>query len=228
MGVLLLRIVGPQQSWGLQSTSFERATGLEPTKSGVIGMLCAALGRDRSQEVDDLAALRMSVRCDRPGVLECDFTTARNVYKASGDGVRDAVLHKWYLADAAFLVALEGSDLQLLGQLHTALYDPHWPLCLGRKAYPPSQPVYIDGGLLADSTAEHALQEWPLLRRLAQEQEFVRVISDDPHGPIQRMDLPAAPLATRIFAPRWLSARYLSADALKPPTDDDAGGDEEE
>ena len=59
MPTLLLRLVGPMQSWGTTSRFDERDTQLEPSKSGVLGLICAALGRDRSEPVEDLAALRM-------------------------------------------------------------------------------------------------------------------------------------------------------------------------
>ena len=47
MPVLLMRLAGPMQSWGTQSRFLHRDTGREPSKSGVIGVLCAALGRPR-------------------------------------------------------------------------------------------------------------------------------------------------------------------------------------
>ena len=59
MATLLLRLQGPMQSWGTTSRFDERDTQLEPSKSGVLGLLCAALGRNRSEPVQDLAALRM-------------------------------------------------------------------------------------------------------------------------------------------------------------------------
>ena len=46
------------QSWGVQSHFPERDSGREPSKSGVIGLLCAALGRPRTVSIADLAALR--------------------------------------------------------------------------------------------------------------------------------------------------------------------------
>src|SRR5437016_606458 len=90
MATLLLRLAGPMQSWGTRSRFDDRDTERFPSKSGVIGLLCAALGRPRAASVDDLAALRMGVRADRPGVLSTDFHTAgggpgaMGVAKASG------------------------------------------------------------------------------------------------------------------------------------------------
>ncbi|MCA9878634.1 MAG: CRISPR-associated protein Cas5, partial [Thermomicrobiales bacterium] len=37
MHTVLLRLAGPMQSWGTQSRFLERDTGMEPSKSGVLG-----------------------------------------------------------------------------------------------------------------------------------------------------------------------------------------------
>ena len=47
MTTLLLRCIGPLQSWDTQSRFDVRTTGREPSKSGIIGLICAALGRPR-------------------------------------------------------------------------------------------------------------------------------------------------------------------------------------
>ena len=62
MPTLLLQCVGPLQAWDTQSNFGVRTTGREPSKSGITGLLCAALGRARTEPVADLAALRMGVR----------------------------------------------------------------------------------------------------------------------------------------------------------------------
>ena len=49
MPTLLLRLVGPMQSWGTASRFDQRDTGKEPSKSGVVGLLAAAAGIDRGQ-----------------------------------------------------------------------------------------------------------------------------------------------------------------------------------
>src|SRR5687768_1134758 len=76
MSTLLLRLAGPLQSWGYRSRFSDRDTGLEPTKSGVIGLLCCALGQRRSADPEALAALKMHIRADREGTLLKDFHTA--------------------------------------------------------------------------------------------------------------------------------------------------------
>jgi CRISPR system Cascade subunit CasD len=142
---LLLRLAGPMQSWGTQSRFSIRDTGLEPSKSGVFGLLCAALGAARNDD-ETLRRLReslvMGVRVDREGVMKKDFHTAKDVAKASGSGTKDTeISDRWYLADADFLVALESEDEALLLALTQALLKPVWQIFLGRKSFVPSLPV---------------------------------------------------------------------------------------
>jgi CRISPR system Cascade subunit CasD len=142
MSVLLLRLAGPMQSWGTRSRFSNRDTGLEPSRSGVIGLLCAALGRPRAEPLDDFLPLRMAVRVDREGRLMRDYHTAQDVRRADPTkGTQDTVLsERFYLADAEFLIGLEG-DSTFLTRLEEALRRPVWPLFLGRKAFVPSLPI---------------------------------------------------------------------------------------
>jgi CRISPR system Cascade subunit CasD len=142
MSVLLMRLAGPMQSWGTRSRFAHRDTGLEPSRSGVIGLLCAALGRPREEPLDDFVPLRMAVRVDREGRLMRDYHTAQDVRRAdSTKGTQDTVLsERFYLADADFLVGLEG-ERPFLERLDAALRRPTWPLFLGRKAFTPSLPL---------------------------------------------------------------------------------------
>src|SRR5271163_4872663 len=93
MSVLLLRLAGPMQSWGTRSRFSNRDTGLEPSKSGVVGLLCAALGWSRDTETFTITGTRytleqlarqlvMAVRVDREGRLMRDYHTAQDVRRA--------------------------------------------------------------------------------------------------------------------------------------------------
>lgn len=150
------------QSWGTDSRFDIRFSAKEPSKSGVIGLLCAALGKPREERpgdgfpaLEELAALRMGVRVDRPGTLRVDYQTgggthrageSYGVVRASGARGETVQSRRYYLADADFLVALEGED-RLLRRLDVGLRRPVWSLCLGRKAFVPGEPVWLhDGG----------------------------------------------------------------------------------
>ena len=137
MAVLVLRFSGPMQAWGDSSRFTRRLTRHEPTKSGVVGLLAAALGRSREESVDDLAQLELAVRVDQPGKIIRDFQTER-----LEDGKALPLSHRFYLSDAKFLVAL-GGPLEFLLELKDALLAPRWPLFLGRRSCPPDAPVFV-------------------------------------------------------------------------------------
>src|ERR1700676_2698584 len=76
---VFLRLEGPLQAWGVTSRFAVRDTADVPTKSGVVGLICAALGLRRAAangRLKELAALRMGVRIDRPGTRFGDYHTA--------------------------------------------------------------------------------------------------------------------------------------------------------
>ncbi|WP_405902128.1 type I-E CRISPR-associated protein Cas5/CasD [Streptomyces sp. NBC_00656] len=166
---LLLRLAGPLQSWGTHSNYMRRDTARFPTRSGVVGMLAAGLGREREAPLDDLTALSMTVRVDRPGVVLSDFHTVGGGLPADEkvitvDGKRRSeakgtlVSKRQYLADAAFTLALTSADEELLHLCAAALRDPHWPLFLGRRSCPPEGPVLL--GTVKDPL--HHLVRMPL------------------------------------------------------------------
>lgn len=212
MAVLLLRLTGPLQSWGTTSRFDERDTGLEPSKSGVLGLLCAALGRDRMEPVDDLCALKMGVRVDREGIPLRDYQTATGAVKAKGEVKLDetVVSPRHYLSDAAFLVGLEG-DASLLESLQSALKAPVWPLALGRKACVPSSPIWLSDGLRTDSLRD-VLITYPRIatpQHMDRDQPLRLVIEDAREGSV-RFDQPTAPFSERSFGPRFIKTEVCN------------------
>lgn len=205
MPTLLLKLIAPMQSWGVQSHFTHRDTGFEPSKSGVLGLICAALGRDRAEPIGDLAALKLGVRVDRQGVVLKDYHTAGKggFMRATGAIERKGTIlsDRFYLADAAFLVGLEGkeSDRELLQRIQHHLRHPVWTLFLGRKAFPPSEPLWIpdtDDKTQPDGIRELSLHDalvngYPRLRPSNRDQELrVRLVLEDQHGDIVRPDQP--------------------------------------
>lgn len=222
MRTLLLRLVGPMQSWGGQSRFVERDTGLEPTKSGVLGLVCAAMGVPRTDDATlaQLGALWMGVRVDREGVVCRDYQTVGGgewpgrkqygVIKADGAAPDTVVSTRYYLSDAAFLVALGGAR-DWLERVQAALRSPIWPLFLGRKAFPPSEPVWLPEGVLEIGPIE-ALSSFRLIaepRRGTREDEVglrLRAVIECNRTEGQpRMDQPIS------FAPdrRRFTVRYV-------------------
>ncbi|GAA1074389.1 type I-E CRISPR-associated protein Cas5/CasD [Nocardiopsis metallicus] len=137
---LPLLLAGPLQAWGSASRFARRSTENAPTKSGVIGLLAAALGRDRTADLTDLVALRFGVRVDQPGTRVRDYQTAHHMVT----GASMPVSERFYLSDAVFVAAVEG-DPELIGRLHDAVRAPAFLPYLGRRSCPPSRPVDLGG-----------------------------------------------------------------------------------
>lgn len=220
MPTLLLRLVGPMQSWGTTSRFDQRDTGKEPSKSGVIGLLAAALGIDRENwtDLEPLTRLTMGVRHDRQGVPKRDYQTAGcargdTIIKADGKPSRDGVVsHRFYLADAAFLVGLEDDDRTLLDKAHAALRNPVWSLALGRKSYVPSEPVWIEDAV-QDAPLRDVLARWswvaaPRKWEEPPEKLLVSFESEDGSG-VLKMDQPLSSFAERRFGVRFVRSEWI-------------------
>ncbi len=214
MRSVLLRLEGPMQSWGTSSRFEERDTQLDPSKSGVIGLVGAAMGvrRDDRRSIARLAALRMAVRVDRQGEVRYDYQTAGGgswpgrkrygVYKASGKAPDEATIsRRFYLADASFLVALGSDDHDLVDAIDTALRDPRFPPWLGRKGYAPSSPIACG---VVEGDPESALSDDPALGGLETSELWLVVECDASEGEARR-DVPI------VFTPddRRFGVRYV-------------------
>jgi CRISPR system CASCADE complex protein casD len=149
MSTLLLRLAAPLQAWGTDSKFEVRRTNREPSKSGVIGLLAAALGLRRDADLSKLTALRFGVRVDRNGEVIKDFHMAK-AEKTS------YLTYRYYLSDAIFLVGLESMDRGFLELLENALRNPCFPLFLGRRSCPPTLPLVLG---IREDALEVALRE---------------------------------------------------------------------
>jgi len=204
---LLLRCEGIMQSWGVSSRFSQRETGMEPSFSGIIGLILCSLGKEESSfPLTDLTALQMAVRVDKEGKILRDYQTALGGKYATydletgkkiindpqgfplpsgryrGKGKATITSDRYYLQDASFLVGIYGSK-NLLEIIANALSDPVWPLFLGRKCCPPSVPVFIG---LVDRPLLDAVKLHPLTDRKA-----VRLIFESENGVI-RYDIPVS------------------------------------
>ncbi len=238
MATLLLRLVGPMQSWGTTSRFDQRDTGKEPSKSGVIGLLAAALGiyRENWIDLEPLTHLSMGVRHDRSGVLKYDYQTvgqgiekvittegkievrsriilANGKYPSGthlGEGIQS---YRYYLADAAFLVGLESSDQLLLEKIQAALRNPVWPLSLGRKSYVPSESIWLENGL-QNAPLRAVLAQWPWIVTPQKWEDTPEMLlisfdSEDRSG-VLKMDQPLSSFVERRFGARFVRSEWIS------------------
>lgn len=237
-GVLILRLAAPLQSWGTQSRFMIRDTGREPSRSGVIGLLCAALGKPRTAPLDDFATLRFAVRVDREGTVIRDFHTVgggeddprilrhtNGVRKygvsiaRTGRADRGILTERYYLSDARFLVGLGSDDTAFLEMLEKALRAPKWPLFLGRKACIPSEPILPPGDAISRGTSDpvEVLEKEPWRPRVPREKrpESLRIVfesSTDNNSGQPRRDNPISyAREKRAYADRVIGYTFVTS-----------------
>jgi CRISPR system Cascade subunit CasD len=132
------------------------------------------------------------------------------------DGRLGGTVLSWrsYLADASFLVGLEG-DEGLLREVDAALAAPRWQFFLGRKAFLPGEPVRLPdapphGPGLRPEPREEALRAYPWVARRQGDRPLdrLRLVLEpdtteglDVRGADVRADVPVS-FAARTFATR--------------------------
>lgn len=170
---VFLRLEGPLQAWGGGSKFVIRDTDDVPSKSGVLGMICCAMGVRRAQAraaLKRLNAMAMGLRIDRSGTRWHDYHTVGAGYgimsakgkikKTDSTGEYETLVsRRYYLCDASFLVALRGTP-EVVMEVATALEDPDWMPYLGRKSCPPAVPLLAGAGDFTDLTAALQSQAW--------------------------------------------------------------------
>lgn len=216
MPTLLLQLIGPMQSWGATSRFDQRDTCKEPTKSGVLGLIAAAMGIDRSNwdDLKPLTMLKMGVRHDKSGLLRKDYQTAGcsasdKMIKADGKLSKDGIVSdRFYLAEAAFLVGFEGEDDSLIKKAHASLYNPKWVLGLGRKSYLPAEPIYLPDGL-SELPLREALVSYPYLGNDPEPQSLLYSFESQDRIGRMVMDQPLSSFAERRFGSRFVDAEML-------------------
>ncbi len=206
---LALFLDAPLQSWGYQS-KFDRRTSLSyPTRSGILGMICAAMGIDRADRsgLADLAELSMSTFsfCNHERLVDFhtvgggwdNKTNPLNIVRKAGGGAGSTIVtRREYLQDAKFGVIIAGATEQL-AEIAIALKNPKWGVWLGRKSCVPASPLCQ--GIFSSET--EALAH---LRQRAGADKEVRTVTEVAEfadGTDTLMDVPLD-FANREFTPR--------------------------
>lgn len=169
------------QSWGFASRFTRRTTALHPTKSGVVGLLAAAMGVDKhgpdeAEQVGKLAALGCTTitlpkkrgESELPILRLNDYHTIGGGYdtdthwmkmprKANGSKPDTVLSERHYLLDARFGVLLEG-ERDWLEEIATKLRNPTWGVWLGRKCCIPASPLLVGVGSDRDGALQLLLK----------------------------------------------------------------------
>lgn len=223
---LFLRLEGPMQSWGDHGQWAVRDSRLEPTKSGIVGLVACAWGINADDELRQLSRqIRIGVRCDRPGKPLEDYQTIGGGYEKPMLLQADGYLKKipnsdkphieqtWrtYIHDASFLVAVR-ADAALIEILAEVIQNPCWPVYLGRKSCLPAFPLFA--GIGGFASLEDALCTWgnPSWAQKSV-QAVIECLPYEPGAEMRRDELVVS--SCMQFAPRY--ARTIAVTAHVPP-----------
>lgn len=133
---LLITLHGLLQNYAYQPTLSISTTQTHPSKAAIVGLLAAAMGIKRGEDLSHLNDLQMAVRIDQAGQKMTEFQTIQYVKNFKTGATSNKLQRHEYLQDAVFVVALTGNE-NLLKQVEFALHHPVFPLYLGHKACVP-------------------------------------------------------------------------------------------
>lgn len=160
MEYLLYRLYGPMASWGEIAVGESRHSAIYPGKSALLGLMAAALGIRRDEELRQAAlatGYRFAVKVINAGHPLRDYHTAQApdsvgkfVYRTRRDELvvgkerlGTILSSREYRCDALSLVAVvaeEGAPYSL-AELREAFLKPRFHLYLGRKSCPVAVPL---------------------------------------------------------------------------------------
>ena len=140
------------QSWGgivseRPNRDAPRMTELEPTRSGIVGLIRSAYGYSRdSYEGEWLKNSKIIVRVDSPGKLHRDYQIASLVHhsydRRQDTKILNREIPKFYLEEATFTVLLAVPPAEQESFIK-AMTEPKWSPFLGRKNCPPILPPFL-------------------------------------------------------------------------------------
>ena len=152
---LIFRLWGPMASWGEIAVGERRGSWGRPSRSGVLGLVAAALGIERSdapahQQLEE--GLGLAVRVNHPGKPLRDYHTAQSPSQKRGlrwatrrdelnpaSDLNTILSERGYYTEMNGLIALwarGACSTYPLAQIEARLAEPVFTLYLGRKACP--------------------------------------------------------------------------------------------
>lgn len=150
---LALYLDSPMQSWGYMSKFDQRTSYNFPTKSGIIGMVCAAMGlpKENTGKLAELNKLKVTIYQLSNPFRAVDYHTVGGRYDSktqkqnivlTANGKTGDTIQTWreYMMDAKFGVVLSG-DYLIVREINDAMLNPKWGVWLGRKSCIPASPL---------------------------------------------------------------------------------------
>lgn len=169
--VIALNLSAPLQSWAGYSVVKTRVdTGREPSPRAIKGLISAAFGIHRGSEIPDaIVNTNIEVVTVKSGKIVRDYQTVsgqdadregskphnseffekigrvlnRGKSKPLNFIFEQTVIKRTYLADAQFLVFVQGATDEDTDEIYQNLLSPVWSPYLGRKAFAPEFPFIL-------------------------------------------------------------------------------------
>jgi len=161
---LVFRLYGPMASWGDVAVGTYRPTFDHPSKSAIMGLIAAAIGirRDEDMKLRAIAeSYDFAVRVDASGIMLRDyhtsqvppsgkgrnqkkFTTRKDELAVSKEELKTILSTRDYYCDALYTVCLWAKSDEIPYSLETLaqkMKEPTFVLYLGRKSCPLAMPV---------------------------------------------------------------------------------------
>lgn len=202
MQYLLMWLEGPFQSWGASSKYGPRETLNFPTRSGIYGMILAAMGAKGPQEslLERLSFYPQTVISFSNESIMRDFHMVGSGFNerdpwqwlcipkkqdggsAVGGGAK--MTYRYYLEDAKFAV-IQSLDDELAGPVEHALRFPVYSPSLGRKSCVPTEFIFQGMFSTEDGAIQAAMdfgrtKELAPVFKVAHEGEEMLIIPDSP------------------------------------------------
>lgn len=187
---LVFRLYGPLASWGQAAVGGDRPTGLQPTRSAILGLLGAALGikRENNEQLENLQrSVLTAIKQTVPSSLLRDYHTAqvpgssnKVVFRTRKSELSEPnyklntiLSSRDYRCDGLWIVAisLTTESKYTLAMLQKSLLKPVYSLSLGRKSCAPALP--LKPTVVQTATLKQALDtEFPAITRSAKEDKL--------------------------------------------------------
>lgn len=157
---VVFRLWGPMAAWGDIAVGERRGTWGRPSRSGILGLVAAALGierRDVSAHDRLEAGIGFAVRVERPSRPLRDYHTAQSPtsYKNSRwptrrdeldpeNDLNTILSERSYLVDLDAIILIwcrDGAEVPAIAEIAQRLAEPQFALFLGRKSCPLGLPI---------------------------------------------------------------------------------------
>ena len=180
--LLLFRLFAPIAAFGEIAVGERRPSYRHPAHSALIGLICAALGRERDDPLlprfAEGCAFAILVHCE--GRLLVDYHTVQTPAARKGASwrtrreelageVNTILSRRDYRTEAAFTIATlaDATAPEPLSAIEAALRAPRFTLYVGRKSCPlgqPPDPMRLEAQSLREAfeAYEASRRDWPL------------------------------------------------------------------